>query len=153
MIDTNTFRLILLAYDNGISSNVFTEYLYTFIVNNPSIITKRTHQIHWIVTNINTHQHKWHYFDIYHRPSLFFNGLEKSYSHVTHCKHLKILHRFLHTTQQHTYQTHTGTHTNTIHPIFLQFMDSQMNSKLLHKILEDILFRNRSSGNRSRSGF
>ena len=70
----NTFKLNLLTYGNGISPNIFTEYLYTFILNTPSKIRKCTHQIHWIVTNINMHQHRWYYFDMYHQSSLFFNG-------------------------------------------------------------------------------
>ena len=74
----NTFQLILFAYGNEISPNVFIEYLYTFILNIPSKIKKRTHQIHWIVTNINTHQHKWYYFDMYHQSFLFFDALEKN---------------------------------------------------------------------------
>ena len=76
--DTNTFKLLLFAYGNGISPNVFIEYLYTFILNTPSKIKKRTHQIHWILTNINTHQHKWYYFDMYHRSLLFLNGCKKN---------------------------------------------------------------------------
>ena len=40
--DKNTFKLILFAYGNGISPNVFIEYLYTFILNTPSK-TKETH--------------------------------------------------------------------------------------------------------------
>lgn len=56
--DKNTFKLILFPYGNGISPNVFTEYPYTFILNTPTKIRKRTHQLHLIVTNINTHQHK-----------------------------------------------------------------------------------------------
>ena len=76
--DRNTFKLILFAYGNGISLKVFIEYLYTFILNTPSNIKKRTHQIHWIVTNINTHQHKWYYFDMYHRSFLLLNGFKKN---------------------------------------------------------------------------
>ena len=68
----------LFAYGNGISSNVFIEYLYTFILNTSSKIRKRPHQLHWIVTNINTHQHKWYYFDMYLRSFLLFNGLKKN---------------------------------------------------------------------------
>ena len=64
--DKNTFKLILFAYGSGTSPNVFIEYLYTFILNTLSKTKKRTRQIHWIVTNINTHQHKWYYFDMYH---------------------------------------------------------------------------------------
>ena len=64
--DKNTFKLILVAYGNGISPYVFIEYLYSFILNTPSKAKKRTHQIHWIVTSINTHQHKWYYFDMCH---------------------------------------------------------------------------------------
>ena len=52
--DKNTFKLILFAYGNGIFPNVFIEYLCTFIFNTPSKTKKHTHQIHWIVTNINT---------------------------------------------------------------------------------------------------
>ena len=33
--DKNTFKLILFAYRNGISPNIFTEYLYTIILNTP----------------------------------------------------------------------------------------------------------------------
>ena len=44
--DKNTFKLILFAYINGISQNVFTEYLYTSILNTSSKIKKRTNQIH-----------------------------------------------------------------------------------------------------------
>ena len=44
--DKDTFKLILFAYGNGISPNVFIEYLYTFILNTPSKTKKRTHQIH-----------------------------------------------------------------------------------------------------------
>ena len=53
--DKNTFKFILLPYGNGIFPNAFTEYLYTFIINTFSKARKRTHQIHWIVTNNNTH--------------------------------------------------------------------------------------------------
>ena len=76
--DKNTFKLILFAYGNGISSNVFIEYLYTFILNTSSKIRKHPHQLHWIVTNINAHQHKWYYFDMYRRSFLLFNGLKKN---------------------------------------------------------------------------
>ena len=76
--DRNTFILLLFAYGNGISPNVFIEYLYTFILNTPSKIKKRTHQIHWILPNINTHQHKCYYFDMYHRSLLFLNGCKKN---------------------------------------------------------------------------
>ena len=74
----NTFRLILFQYGNGISSNFFIEYLYSFMPNTPSKIRKRTLQLHWIVTNTNTHQHKWYYFDMYHQPFLLFNCLKKN---------------------------------------------------------------------------
>ena len=63
--DKNTFKLILFACGNGISQNVFIEYLNTFILNTPSKIRKRMHQIHWIVTNTDTHQHRWYYFGMY----------------------------------------------------------------------------------------
>ena len=64
--DKNTFKLILFAYGNGISPNVFIQYLYTFILSTPSKTKKRTQLIYWIVTKINTHQHKWYYFDMHH---------------------------------------------------------------------------------------
>ena len=44
--DKNTLKLILFAYGNGISPNVFMEYLRTFIFNTPSKTKKRTHQLH-----------------------------------------------------------------------------------------------------------
>ena len=34
--DKNTFKLIFFAYGNGISPNVFIEYLYKFILNTSS---------------------------------------------------------------------------------------------------------------------
>ena len=58
IIDKNTFKLILFAYGNGISPNVFIEYLYTFILNTHPKISKRTYQLQGIITNINTHQQK-----------------------------------------------------------------------------------------------
>ena len=76
--DKNTFKLTLFAYGNGISPDVLIEYLYTLILNTPSKIRKHTHQLQWIVTNINTHQHKWHYFDMYHQSFLLFDGLKKN---------------------------------------------------------------------------
>ena len=76
--DKNTFKLILFAYDNGISPDVLVEYLYTLILNTPSKIRKRTHQLQWIVTNINKDQHKWYYFDMYHQSFLLFDGLKKN---------------------------------------------------------------------------
>ena len=76
--DKNTFKLIVFAYGNGISSKNFIEYLYSFISNTPSKVRKRTLQLHWIVTNINTHQHKWYYFDMYHQPFLLFNCIKKN---------------------------------------------------------------------------
>ena len=76
--DRNTFKLLIFAYGNGTSSNVFIEYLYTFILNTTSKIKKRTHQIHWIFTNINKHQHKWYYFEMYHRSLLSLNGCKKN---------------------------------------------------------------------------
>ena len=76
--DGNTFKLILFAYGNGISPDVLIEYLHTLILNTPSKIRKRTHQLQWIVTNINTHQHKWYYFDMYHWSFLLFDGLKKN---------------------------------------------------------------------------
>ena len=45
--DKNTFKLILFAYGNGISPDVFMQYLYTFVLNTPSKTKKRTTQIHW----------------------------------------------------------------------------------------------------------
>ena len=81
--DKNTFKLILFAYGNGISPDILIEYLYTLILNTPSKITKRTHQLQWIITNINTHQHKWYYFDMYHRSFLLFDGLKKNQSQAT----------------------------------------------------------------------
>ena len=86
--DKNTLNLILFAYVNGISSNVFMEYLYTFILNTLSKIRKRTHQLYWIVTNINT---KWYNFDMYHRSFLPFNVLKKNESQATHAKHPEII--------------------------------------------------------------
>ena len=53
--DKNIFKLILFAYGNGISPDVHIEYLYSLILNTPSKIRKCTHQLHWIITNINTH--------------------------------------------------------------------------------------------------
>ena len=65
IMNKNTLKLTPFAFSNGISPNVFTEYHYTFILNTPPKIGKRTHQLQWIITNINTHQHKWYYFDMY----------------------------------------------------------------------------------------
>ena len=76
--DKNTFKLILFANGNGISPNVFIKCFYSFIVNKPSKIRKPTHQIHWIVININTHQRRWYYFDMHHRSFLLFSGLTKT---------------------------------------------------------------------------
>ena len=76
--DKNTFKVILFLYDNEISLNVFIEYLYTFILNTPPKMRKHTHQLQWIITNINTHQHKWYYFDMYHHSFLLFDGLKKN---------------------------------------------------------------------------
>ena len=76
--DKNTFKLILFLYGNEISPNVFIEYIYTFILNTPPKMRKRTHQLQWIITNINTHQHKWYYFDMYHHSFLLFDGLKKN---------------------------------------------------------------------------
>ena len=75
--DKNTFKLTLFAHGNGISPYVLIEYLYTLILNIPSKIKKRTHQLEWIVTNINTYQHKRYYFDMYHWSFLLFDGLTK----------------------------------------------------------------------------
>ena len=80
IVGKNTFKLILFACGNGISPNVLVEYLYTLILNTPSKIRKRTHQLQWIITNINVHQHKWYYFDMYHRSFLLFDGLKKNQS-------------------------------------------------------------------------
>ena len=74
----NTFTVILFAYGNGVSPNIFIEYLYSFILNTPAKTKKRTQQIYWIITNVNTHQHKWYYFDIHHRSFLFLNDLKKN---------------------------------------------------------------------------
>ena len=68
--DKNTFKLILFAYGHRILPDVLTEYLYTLILNTLSKIRKCTHQVQWIITNINTYQHKWYYSDMYHRPFL-----------------------------------------------------------------------------------
>ena len=76
--DKNTFKVILFLYDNEISLNVFIEYLYTFILNTPPKMRKHTQQLQWIITNINTHQHKWYYFDMYHHSFLLFDGLKKN---------------------------------------------------------------------------
>ena len=73
-----TNNTTILHFTFGISPNVFIEYLYTFILNTPSNIRKRAHQIHQIVTNINMHQHKWYYFDMYHRSFLLFHGPKKN---------------------------------------------------------------------------
>ena len=81
--DKNTFKVILFLYDNEISLNVFKEYLYTFILNTPPKMRKRTHQLQWIITNINTHQHKWYYFDMYHHSFLLFDGLKSGNTHLT----------------------------------------------------------------------
>ena len=74
----NTFKLTLFAHGNGISPCVLIEYFYTLILNVPSKIKKCTHQLQWIITNINTHQHKWYYFDMYHWSFLLFYGLKKN---------------------------------------------------------------------------
>ena len=76
--DKNTFKLILFAYGNGIFPDVLIQYLYTFIPNTPSKIRKRTHQLQWIITNINTHQHKWYYFDLCDWSFLLFDGIKKN---------------------------------------------------------------------------
>ena len=76
--DKNTFKLTLFANGNGISPGVLIEYFYTLILNTPSKIRKGTNQLQWIVTNINTHQHKWYYFDMHHRSFLLFDGLKKN---------------------------------------------------------------------------
>ena len=85
--DKNTFKLILFAYGNGISPDVLIEYLYTLILNTPSKIRKGTHQLQWIITNINTNQHKWYYFDMYHQSFLLFDKLKEKlksgYMHYT----------------------------------------------------------------------
>ena len=73
--DKNTFKLILFAYGNGIYPDVLTEYLYTLTLNTPSKIRKCTHQLQWIFTNINTHQHGWY---MYHRSFVLFDGLKKN---------------------------------------------------------------------------
>ena len=44
--DKNRFKLILSACGNGITPNVFIEYIYTCILNTPSKTKKRTHQIY-----------------------------------------------------------------------------------------------------------
>ena len=49
--------LILCVYGNGTSPNVFIEYLCAFILHRPPKIRKSTHQLRWIITNINTQQH------------------------------------------------------------------------------------------------
>ena len=41
----NTFTLILFPYGNGISPDVLIKYLYTLILNTPSKIRKRKHQL------------------------------------------------------------------------------------------------------------
>ena len=76
--DKNTFKLILFAYGNRIFPDVFIQYLYTFIPNTPSKIRKRTHQLQWIITNINTHQHKWYYFDMCDWSFLLFDGIKRN---------------------------------------------------------------------------
>ena len=73
--DKNIFKLILFLYGNEISPNVFIEYI---ILNTPPKMRKRTHQLQWIITNINTHQHKWYYFDMYHHSFLLFDGFKKN---------------------------------------------------------------------------
>ena len=78
IINKNTFTVILFAYGNGVSPNIFIEYLYSFILNTSAKTKKRTQQIYWIITNVNTHQHKWYYFDIHHRSFLFLNDLRKN---------------------------------------------------------------------------
>ena len=45
IINTNTFRLIIFAYDNGISPNVFMKYLYMLILNTPGKTKKRMYQM------------------------------------------------------------------------------------------------------------
>ena len=70
--------LILCVYGNGTSPNVFIEYLCAFSLNRPPKIRKSTHQLRWMITNINTQQNKWYYFDIYHRSFLLFIGLKKT---------------------------------------------------------------------------
>ena len=55
----NTFQMILFPYGHGISQDVLIEYLYTLFLNTPSKTRKRIHQLMWIMTNINMHQHKW----------------------------------------------------------------------------------------------
>ena len=76
--DKNTFKLILLTCSNRIYPNVCIEYLYTLILNTPSRIRKHTHQLHWRVPNVNTHQHKWYYFNMYHRSFVLNHGREKN---------------------------------------------------------------------------
>ena len=79
----NTFKIILFAYGNGISPNVFIEYLYTFILNTPPKIKKRAHQLQWIITNINTHQHKWYCFSMCHWSLWSLEKLKSDKTHLT----------------------------------------------------------------------
>ena len=76
--DKSTFKLIFFAYGNGISQSVFIEFLYTLIFNTLPKLKKRTHKLQWIITNINTRQRKWYYFDMYHQYFLLFRGLMKN---------------------------------------------------------------------------
>ena len=90
--DKNTFKLILFVYGNEISPNVFTEYLYMFILNTPSKTKKRTHQIHWYASTQTVLF--WHVSLIF----LVFRLPWQKLRSLNPLQVLNILHRSLHTT-------------------------------------------------------
>ena len=95
----NTFQMILFPYGHGISQDVLIEYLYTLFLNTSSKIRKRIHQLMWIMTKIYMHQHKWYYFDMYHRSFLLIDGLTKINVRL-HTLHIQTeLHHLPHATQ------------------------------------------------------
>ena len=73
----NTFKLIFFAYGYGISQNVFMKYLYMLIVNTPSKVKKATHQILWIILNIDIDQ-QMALFDMHDQSFLFLNNFQKN---------------------------------------------------------------------------
>ena len=93
---------------------------------------------------INTHQHRWYYFDMYHRFFIFSAALKtKVIKQTAKIQTYCIVFYTQPNTHIHAPYTHTQTQfttqrfvTGLFTPMLSQVMDSQMNSKLLYKILE-----------------
>ena len=78
--DTDTFKLFLFAYGNGMSPYLIITFLLIRYHSSPSKTPKRIHQIQWIINNIPEKQKTWYYFDIAKNKYLHLDGTPLRYT-------------------------------------------------------------------------